>query len=134
VWAGIHCSFTVLTNPSGKDVGFTSHQERNKLSRSYPERVSINQSSCCKKQMLAGSQWLTSVILDSCSEGRGQEDHSSWPAGQIVHETLSRKYPSQKGLAEWLKVKTLSSSPSNAQRKERKQILTLTDGMESLLF
>jgi hypothetical protein len=31
-------------------------------------------------------------------------------------------------------VKTLSSSPSNAQRKERKQILTLTDGMESLLF
>jgi hypothetical protein len=27
--------------------------------------------------------------------------------GQIVCETLSGKYPSQKGLAEWLKVKAL---------------------------
>jgi hypothetical protein len=25
-------------------------------------------------------------------------------SGQIAHETLSQKYPSQKGLAEWLKV------------------------------
>jgi hypothetical protein len=34
--------------------------------------------------------------------------------GQIVRETLSRKYPSQKGLLEWLKVKALSSSPSTS--------------------
>jgi hypothetical protein len=31
--------------------------------------------------------------------------------GQTVHKTLSRKYPSQKGLMEWLKMKALSSSP-----------------------
>jgi hypothetical protein len=31
---------------------------------------------------------------------------------QIVCVTLSQKYPSQKGLVEWLKVKVLSSSPS----------------------
>jgi hypothetical protein len=30
---------------------------------------------------------------------------------KIVLNTLTRKYPSQKGLAEWLKVKALSSSP-----------------------
>jgi hypothetical protein len=28
--------------------------------------------------------------------------------GQIVHKTLSRKNPTQKGLVEWLKVKALS--------------------------
>jgi hypothetical protein len=31
---------------------------------------------------------------------------------QIVHKTLSGKYPSQKGLVEGLKVKALNSSPS----------------------
>jgi hypothetical protein len=36
---------------------------------------------------------------------------------QIVHKTL--KNPSQKGLAEWLKVKALSSSPSMTKRKEK---------------
>jgi hypothetical protein len=34
---------------------------------------------------------------------------------QIVLKTLSRKYPLQKSLAEWLKVKSLSSSPSTAK-------------------
>jgi hypothetical protein len=40
--------------------------------------------------------------------------------GQIVHETLSQKYPLQtkkKGLVEWLKVKALSSSPSPGKKK-----------------
>jgi hypothetical protein len=43
--------------------------------------------------------------------------------GQIAHETLSQKYPSQKGLVEWLKVKSLSSNLSTAppQKKERKK-------------
>jgi hypothetical protein len=31
--------------------------------------------------------------------------------GQIVHETLSRKYLTQKGLVVWFKLKALSSSP-----------------------
>jgi hypothetical protein len=39
---------------------------------------------------------------------------------QIVLETLSRKYPSQKGLAEWLKVKALSSSPSVMTKRKKK--------------
>jgi hypothetical protein len=30
---------------------------------------------------------------------------------QIVWETLPQKYPLQKGLVEWLKIKALSSSP-----------------------
>jgi hypothetical protein len=41
--------------------------------------------------------------------------------GEIVRETLSQNYPSQKGLAEWLKVKALSSSPSTEEKKERER-------------
>jgi hypothetical protein len=40
---------------------------------------------------------------------------------QIVHETLSGKYPLQKGLAEWLKVKALSSSPSTTKKIIKKR-------------
>jgi hypothetical protein len=35
---------------------------------------------------------------------------------QIVCEALSQKYPSHKGLAEWLKVKVLSLSHSTEQK------------------
>jgi hypothetical protein len=35
--------------------------------------------------------------------------------GQLIHKTLSRKYPSQKELAELLKVKAPSSSPSTTK-------------------
>jgi hypothetical protein len=38
---------------------------------------------------------------------------------QIVHKTLSRKYPSKKGLEEWIKVKALSSNPNTAKKKKR---------------
>jgi hypothetical protein len=38
---------------------------------------------------------------------------------QIVLETFSRKYPSQKGLAEWLKVKVLGSSPGTEKKKKK---------------
>jgi hypothetical protein len=37
---------------------------------------------------------------------------------RIVCETLSRKNPSQKRLAEWLKVKALSSSPSTTKKQK----------------
>jgi hypothetical protein len=41
---------------------------------------------------------------------------------QIVCETLSQKYPSQKELVEWLKVKALSSNPrTKTKKKERKK-------------
>jgi hypothetical protein len=39
--------------------------------------------------------------------------------GQIVCENLSWKYLSQKGLAEWFKVKALSSSPSTKKKKKK---------------
>jgi hypothetical protein len=39
--------------------------------------------------------------------------------GKIVREILSQKCPSQKGLVEWLKVKALNSSSSNARKKKR---------------
>jgi hypothetical protein len=45
---------------------------------------------------------------------------------QIVHKPLSRKYSSQKGLVEWLKLKALSSSPSTTKKKERKRDLQHT--------
>jgi hypothetical protein len=38
--------------------------------------------------------------------------------GEIVLKTLSQKYPSQKGLVEWLKVKALRSRPSTAKNKK----------------
>jgi hypothetical protein len=40
---------------------------------------------------------------------------------QIAVETLFQKNPSQIGLAEWLNVKALSSSPSTTQKKKRKK-------------
>jgi hypothetical protein len=40
---------------------------------------------------------------------------------QIVCETLSQKCPSQKGLAEWLKVKAMSSSSSTAKKEKEKK-------------
>jgi hypothetical protein len=53
----------------------------------------------------------------SYSGGRDQEDRG-WKPAQIVLETLTRKYPSQKELVEWLKVKALNSSPSTEKEKE----------------
>jgi hypothetical protein len=53
----------------------------------------------------------TVILATQEAEIRRTAVHSQ--PGQIVHETLSQKKPSSKGLAQWLKVKSLSSSPSN---------------------
>jgi hypothetical protein len=58
-----------------------------------------------KRQNLAGQLWLMLVIL--ATQDTDQEDQVSKPR-EIVHKTLSRKYLTQKGLAEWLKVKAPS--------------------------
>jgi hypothetical protein len=55
--------------------------------------------------------------------GRDQEDRSLKPAWQIVFETLSQKYPSQKGLAEQLKMKVLSSSSDTTKKKKKAGML-----------
>jgi hypothetical protein len=54
----------------------------------------------------------------SYSGGRDQADNGG-PNPQIVRKTLSQKYPSQKGLTEWLKVKALRSSPSTTKKKKK---------------
>jgi hypothetical protein len=40
---------------------------------------------------------------------------------QIVRETLSRKYPSLKGLVEWLKVKVRWFKPQYHKKKKKKK-------------
>jgi hypothetical protein len=57
----------------------------------------------------------------SYSGGSDQEDQSLSQLGQTVHETLSQKNTSQKGLVEWLKVKALSSNPSTTKKKKKKK-------------
>jgi hypothetical protein len=58
----------------------------------------------------------------SCSGGRDQEDCGLKPAQQIVCETLYLEKAFTKiGLVEWLKVKTLSSSPSTKKKKKKKK-------------
>jgi hypothetical protein len=52
-----------------------------------------------KKKKSARSWWLTPVILATQEAEIRRITHK-----QIVCETLSQKYTSQKGLAEWLKV------------------------------
>jgi hypothetical protein len=66
-------------------------------------------------------QWLMPVILATQEAEIRRTAVGSQPR-QIVHETLSRKNPSQKKrrLVEWLKVLALSSS-SSTEKKEKKQ-------------
>jgi hypothetical protein len=51
------------------------------------------------------------------SGGRDQEDRSSKPAqaNPILQNPITKK-----GLAEWLKVKALSSNPTTTKKKKRK--------------
>jgi hypothetical protein len=56
--------------------------------------------------MTAGRQWLTPVILAD------QEDYSLKPARANSSQDPNSKITIQKGLAEWLKVKALSSRQS----------------------
>jgi hypothetical protein len=56
-----------------------------------------------QKYLGAGGWWLTPVILATQEAEITRIVVRSQP-GQIVHETLSRKYLSQKCLPEWLKV------------------------------
>jgi hypothetical protein len=59
------------------------------------------------------------VCNPSYSEGRDQEDSGLKPArANSSQDPVSKKPFTQKGLAEWLKVKALSSSPSTARLKE----------------
>jgi hypothetical protein len=56
------------------------------------------------------------------SGGRDQEDGSLRPAQANSLETLYQKYPSQKGLVEWLKVKALSLNSGTWYREKKKKV------------
>jgi hypothetical protein len=51
---------------------------------------------------MPGYQWLVPIIL-ATQEAEIRRMVFKASPGNIVHETLSRKNPSQKGLAKWLK-------------------------------
>jgi hypothetical protein len=56
--------------------------------------------------------------MPSFSGGRDQKDLYSKPAqANSFQDPILKKTHHKKGLAEWLKVKALSSSPSTAKKK-----------------
>jgi hypothetical protein len=63
-----------------------------------------------------GQAPVTHTCNPSYSRSRDQED-CSLKRTQIVLKTLSQKSPSQKGLAEWLKMKALHSSHKTEKEK-----------------
>jgi hypothetical protein len=56
-----------------------------------------------KKVLLMMGAWVTPVIL-ATQEAEIRRIAVWSQSGQTVHETLSQKYPAQKGLMEWHKV------------------------------
>jgi hypothetical protein len=59
-------------------------------------------------------QWLIPVIL-ATQEAEIRRIVVQSQCRQTVCESLSQKYPTRKGMVEWLKEKALSSSPSTAK-------------------
>jgi hypothetical protein len=59
--------------------------------------------------------------LPSYLAGRDQEDRSSQPAqANSSRDPISKKPFTKIGLLEWLKMKSLNSSPSTTKRKKKK--------------
>jgi hypothetical protein len=68
----------------------------------------------------------------SYSGGRDQEDRSSKPAEAKSLSDPILKNPSQKGSAEWLKVKALSLSPSTIKKKKKSRHWDIALGVKRL--
>jgi hypothetical protein len=57
----------------------------------------------------------------SYSGGRDQENSGLMPVqANILQDPILKKPITRKGLVEWLKVQTLSSSPNTAKKKKKK--------------
>jgi hypothetical protein len=72
-----------------------------------------------RQKKVVRHRWLMPIILSTQKAEIRRIVVQSQPE-QRVHKTLSRKYPSQKWLVEWLKVKALSSNPSTTKKKKKK--------------
>jgi hypothetical protein len=72
-----------------------------------------------KTEAWAGYRCLTPVIL-ATQEAEIRRIAVWSQRRQIVRVTLCRKYPLQKGLVMWLKVKALNSSPGTAKKERLK--------------
>jgi hypothetical protein len=68
--------------------------------------------------LYASHQWLTPVIL-ATQEAEIKRIKVQSQSRQRVHETYLEKTHHKKGLVEWLKVKTLSSSPNTTHRQKK---------------
>jgi hypothetical protein len=73
-----------------------------------------------RQKKVVRHRWLMPIILSTQKAEIRRIVVQSQPE-QRVHKTLSRKYPSQKWLVEWLKVKALSSNPSTTKKKKKKR-------------
>jgi hypothetical protein len=67
-------------------------------------------------KIIVRCQWFTPVFLATQEAEIRKIEIQSHPR-QTLHETLSLKYLTQKGVTEWLKEKALSSSPGTPQKK-----------------
>jgi hypothetical protein len=72
------------------------------------------------KNKNTGRHWWLTPVIQATEEAEIRRIEVQSQPGQVVQETLSRKYPSEKGLTEWFKVKTPSSNPSTTKKKKRK--------------
>jgi hypothetical protein len=74
-----------------------------------------------KSSLLAGCMWLTPVILGA-QEAEIRRTKVQSQSRQRVREILSWKRPAQKRAGEWLKVKTLSSSPRTTKKEKERAV------------
>jgi hypothetical protein len=67
--------------------------------------------------MNARHQWLTPVILATQEAEIRRITFGSQPRQTVPQDPILKKCFTKRGLAEWLKVKALSSSPSTTKKK-----------------
>jgi hypothetical protein len=74
--------------------------------------------SCSRKINIAGHLWLTSVILATQETEIRRMAVQSQPQANSWRDPISKNPITKIGLAEWLKVKVLSSNPSTTKKRQ----------------
>jgi hypothetical protein len=83
------------------------------VSPQFPELFSLRDAGHCRLKIKPKPGPVAHACNPSYSGGRDQEDLGFKPAWA----NSSRKYLTQKGLVEWLKVSTLTSNTSTIKKK-----------------